>query len=153
MKIFNQRVVLILPLLLFLFPGASTLGQSPSLGLPSVQLSTGIHLIHAELADNDQTRARGLMFRERLAPNTGMVFVFEQKATHCMWMKNTLIPLSVAFIEDDGSIINIETMQPRDEKTMHCAKQPVRYALEMSAGWFDLRGIKAGLKVQGLPKR
>jgi hypothetical protein len=118
--------------------------------LPTVKLNFGIHLVTAELADNDASRMRGLMFRERLAPNNGMLFVFEARAVHCMWMRNTLIPLSVAFIDDDGSIVNIEDMQPKTEVS-HCAARPVRYALEMDKGWFAQRGLKAGAKMSGLP--
>jgi uncharacterized membrane protein (UPF0127 family) len=118
--------------------------------LPTVKLTFGIHLVTAELADNDASRMRGLMFRERLAPNHGMLFVFEARAVHCMWMRNTLIPLSVAFIDDDGSIVNIEDMQPKTE-TSHCAARPVRYALEMDKGWFAQRGLKAGARMAGLP--
>jgi uncharacterized membrane protein (UPF0127 family) len=118
--------------------------------LPTVKLNFGIHLVTAELADNDASRMRGLMFRERLAPNNGMLFVFEARAVHCMWMRNTLIPLSVAFIDDDGSIVNIEDMQPKTEIS-HCAARPVRYALEMDKGWFAQRGLKAGARISGLP--
>lgn len=131
--------------------GAIMLGvahaQSP---LPTTKLTAGIHLITAEVAANDPARARGLMFRERLAPNQGMLFVFDAKTVQCMWMRNTLIPLSVAFIEDDGSIVNIEDMQPKTE-TSHCAARPVRFALEMDQGWFAKRGIKAGTRLAGLP--
>lgn len=118
--------------------------------LPTTKLTAGIHLITAEVAANDPARARGLMFRERLEPNHGMLFLFDAKAIQCMWMRNTLIPLSVAFIEDDGSIVNIEDMQPKTESS-HCAKRPVRFALEMEQGWFSKRGIKPGAKLAGLP--
>lgn len=130
-------------------------GLAPAMGLaqqplPTVKLNFGIHLVTAELADNDASRMRGLMFRERLTPNHGMLFVFEARAVHCMWMRNTLIPLSVAFIDDDGSVVNIEDMQPKTEVS-HCASRPVRYALEMDKGWFAQRGLKAGAKMSGLP--
>jgi hypothetical protein len=118
--------------------------------LPTTKLTAGIHLITAEVAANDPARARGLMFRERLEPNHGMLFLFDTKTVQCMWMRNTLIPLSVAFIEDDGSIVNIEDMQPRTESS-HCAKRPVRFALEMEQSWFAKRGIKPGAKLAGLP--
>jgi hypothetical protein len=118
--------------------------------LPTTRLTAGIHLITAEVAANDPARARGLMFRERLEPNHGMLFLFDTKTVQCMWMRNTLIPLSVAFIEDDGSIVNIEDMQPKTESS-HCAKRPVRFALEMEQGWFTKRGIKPGAKLAGLP--
>jgi hypothetical protein len=80
-----------------------------------------------------------------------MVFVFEESAIHCMWMKNTLVPLSVAFIDQDGAIINIADMQPRSEQS-HCAAKPARYALEMNKGWFAQRGIRPGAKLRGLEK-
>jgi hypothetical protein len=117
--------------------------------LPTTQLNAGIHLITAEVAGDDASRMRGLMFRESLAPNHGMLFVFAEKGVQCMWMRNTPLPLSVAFIDDDGRIVNIADMQPRTEIS-HCAKQPVRYALEMSQGWFAQRGIKPGTTIGGL---
>lgn len=119
--------------------------------LPTVQLTAGIHLITAEVAATDPARTRGLMFRRSLPANHGMLFIFDRKAVQCMWMRNTLIPLSVAFIEDDGTIVNIEHMQPHDERTRHCATRPVRYALEMEQGWFDRKGIGAGSKIGRLP--
>jgi uncharacterized membrane protein (UPF0127 family) len=119
--------------------------------LPVVSLSAGVHLIHAEVADNDLSRSRGLMFRRSLEPNRGMFFVFENAAAHCMWMKNTLIPLSVAFLDDSGTITNIEDMQPETEDS-HCAKRPARYALEMEQGWFAQRGIRAGFRLRGIEK-
>jgi len=119
--------------------------------LPAVELAAGMHLIRAEVADGMSTRTTGLMHRKSLAPNAGMVFVFEENAAHCMWMKNTLIPLSVAFIDEAGAIINIADMQPHSEQS-HCAARPARYALEMNKGWFAQRGIKAGAKLRGLEK-
>ena len=119
--------------------------------MPVMRFTAGMHVIRAEVAANDQTRSRGLMFRESLEPNQGMLFVFDYPGQHCMWMKNTLIPLSVAFIEGDGSIANIADMKPKDETT-HCAQRPVPYALEMEKGWFASRGIKPGQKLGGLDK-
>lgn len=118
---------------------------------PVVQLSAGMHLIRAEVAADMATRSRGLMFRKSLAPNAGMVFVFDDASQHCMWMKNTLVALSVAFVDDAGAIINIEDMAPQTEDT-HCAKRPARYALEMERGWFASRGIKPGTKLGGIDK-
>lgn len=117
----------------------------------TVELTAGMHLIHAEVAADMSTRSRGLMFRKSLAPNAGMVFVFDDAAQHCMWMKNTYVPLSVAFLDDAGAIINIEDMAPQTEDT-HCAKKPARYALEMDRGWFASRGIKPGVKLGGIDK-
>jgi len=119
--------------------------------LPVVQLSAGMHLIRAEVAADMATRSRGLMFRKSLAQNAGLVFVFDEASQHCMWMKNTLIPLSVAFLDDNGTIINIENMAPQTEDT-HCAARPARYALEMDRGWFAARGIKPGTKLGGMEK-
>ena len=116
--------------------------------LPMVTLQAGIHLVKAEVADDGRKRAIGLMFRESLAPNHGMLFVFREKAGHCFWMRNTLIPLSIAFIEDDGTIVNIADMAPLSEAS-HCAARPVRFALEMAQGWFDKRGIGAGYRLTG----
>ena len=119
--------------------------------LASVELSAGMHLIRAEVADSMATRMQGLMHRKSLAQNAGMVFVFEEAAAHCMWMKNTLMPLSVAFLDDAGAIINIADMQPHSEQS-RCASRPARYALEMNKGWFAQRGIKPGVKLRGLEK-
>ena len=119
--------------------------------LPAIQLTAGMHIVRAEVANDFDTRGRGLMFRESLEPNHGMLFVFEDSAEQCMWMKNTLIALSVAFIAADGTIVNIADMKPRDETT-HCARRPVPFALEMARGWFAAHGIKAGQKLVGLEK-
>jgi uncharacterized membrane protein (UPF0127 family) len=108
-------------------------------------------LVQAELAATQETRARGLMFREKLGQNEGMVFRFPAPRQICMWMKNTLIPLSVAFIGADGRIINIEDMRPQTTDE-HCSQQVALYALEMRQGWFKQRNIKAGELVSGLPK-
>ncbi|MCY1519049.1 putative ACR [compost metagenome] len=127
---------------------AQQTGPQPQ--LRTTQLSAGIHIIRAEVADSDETRRNGLMFRRELPGNDGMLFVFEQPDVQCFWMRNTILPLSIAFIADDGTIVNIEDMAPQTEDP-HCAKKPVRYALEMVQGWFDQHGIKAGKKLDGLP--
>ncbi|HXE39725.1 MAG TPA: DUF192 domain-containing protein [Azonexus sp.] len=119
--------------------------------MPLMELSAGMHRIEAEVAANQQNRMLGLMNRKVMAPQRGMLFVFPQQNTHCMWMRNTLIPLSVAFLDEEGAIINIENMQPQTEDN-HCAKVPARYALEMNLGWFDQRGIKPGAKLKGIDK-
>ena len=134
-------------LLALLLAWSSGHAQQPS--LPAVQLGAGMHLIRAEIADRDETRSLGLMHRTSLPPNGGMLFVFDTSGVHCMWMKNTLLPLSVAFLDDDGAIVNIADMQPLSETT-HCAAQPARYALEMTQGWFAERGIRAGTRLRGL---
>ena len=117
--------------------------------LPVVQLKAGMHLIRAEVAADYSSRGRGLMHRKSLGPNAGMLFIFDGPATHCMWMKNTYIPLSVAFLDDQGEIINIADMQPHSEQS-HCAARPALYALEMAQGWFAQRGVKPGARLGGL---
>ena len=119
--------------------------------LPTIQLSAGMHLIKAEVAADFGSRMQGLMFRESLGPNAGMLFVFDEPGDQCMWMKNTLIPLSVAFLDAHGVITNIEDMRPQSEDT-HCARKPALFALEMSKGWFAQRGIRAGMKLGGLER-
>lgn len=118
--------------------------------LATTPLSIGIHAVQAEVAKADQTRQRGLMFRESMKPNEGMLFVFDAPDRQCFWMQNTLIPLTIAFIADDGTILNMADMQPQNT-TPHCSRGAVRYALEMNQGWFSERGIKDGNKVNGLP--
>jgi uncharacterized membrane protein (UPF0127 family) len=117
----------------------------------TIELGAGMHLIHAEVADSFSTRMQGLMHRTSLPPNGGMLFVFDEEAIHCMWMKNTLIPLSVAFVDAGGAIINIADMRPQTEQS-HCAARPARYALEMTQGWFAQRGLRAGTRLRGLVK-
>jgi uncharacterized membrane protein (UPF0127 family) len=119
--------------------------------LPLVELSAGIHRIEAEVAATPAQRMRGLMERASLPPQRGMLFVFDQEARHCMWMKNTWLALSVAFLDASGRIINIEEMEPQTEDN-HCAARPARYALEMNAGWFARRGLRAGDVIGGIDK-
>ena len=119
--------------------------------MPVMELTAGFHRIEAEVAANDQNRQVGLMNRRSMAQQRGMLFVFPQANTHCMWMRNTLLPLSVAFLDEEGNIINIEDMQPQTENN-HCARRPARYALEMNLGWFAQRGLKPGTRLNGIEK-
>ena len=119
--------------------------------MPVIEMTAGFHRIEAEVAATDQNRQLGLMNRKTMPTQHGMLFVFNHDNTHCMWMRNTWLPLSVAFIDASGTIINIEDMQPQTEDN-HCARRPARYALEMNLGWFAQRGIKAGMKLGGLDK-
>ena len=128
---------------------ASASAQQP--GLATTRLSAGIHVIQAEVASTTATRSQGLMRRKSMAQGAGMLFQFDESAGHCMWMKDTLIPLSVAFIDERGEIVNIADMQPLDE-TSHCASRPARYALEMNQGWFKKRGIVAGAVIKGVER-
>jgi len=118
---------------------------------PVTTLNLGIHLVQAEVALREEERAQGLMYREKMGVNEGMVFRFPESRLVCMWMKNTPLPLSVAFIDEADTIINIEDMQPQTQDA-HCAKKPARYALEMNQGWFKQKNLKPGTKVGGLPK-
>jgi uncharacterized membrane protein (UPF0127 family) len=131
---------------------ASVLAAAPAFAqqIPVVQLNAGMHLIRAEVAADYGTRMTGLMHRASMPSNAGMLFIFDEATTHCMWMKNTLIPLSVAFIDDNGAIINVEDMVPQTEDS-HCAHKAARYALEMNRGWFAARGIKPGSRIGGIP--
>jgi hypothetical protein len=118
--------------------------------LERITLHAGMHNIQAELARSALQTQTGLMFRREMAAHEGMLFVFDHLEPRCFWMKNTLLPLSIAFIADDGRIVNIADMQPRSEQP-HCAVQPVRFALEMNQGWFAKRGIQPGFKLKGAP--
>lgn len=118
--------------------------------LPAITLQAGMHLIRAELARTPAQRQTGLMFRRDLGPNDGMLFVFEEAGMQCFWMRNTPTPLDIAFIEDDGRIVNLDQMAPLSDDS-HCSKKPVRFVLEMNRGWFAKRGIQAGFKLGGAP--
>lgn len=114
-----------------------------------IALTAGMNVIRAEVASAPSQRAQGLMHRQSMGANDGMIFVFEQPAEVCMWMKNTPLPLSVAFIDDEGKIVNIEEMQPLTLES-HCSKKQARYALEMNGGWFQQKNVKPGVSIQGL---
>jgi uncharacterized membrane protein (UPF0127 family) len=124
--------------------------QNPQTALPRTALSAGMYRIDAQVASTSEQHATGLMFRTEMPPQEGMLFVFQQPTQQCFWMKNTLIPLAVAFVADDGTIVNLDEMK---EQTLnsHCSEKPVRYVLEMNAGWFSKKGLKAGSKLQGQP--
>lgn len=132
--------------LALLFSGACANPSQPTITLP---LQIGMYVVQAEVADSTESRARGLMFRTEMNANQGMLFIFDRLGVQCFWMKNTFIPLTAAFLDDQGKIINMADMTPETE-TSHCSKQPVRYVLEMNQGWFESRGIKAGQTVKGI---
>lgn len=132
--------------LLAAIASASAAAQQPP--LPTRALTAGVHLITAEVAADQSSREAGLMYRRGLEPNHGMLFVFDSPSKACMWMRNTLLPLSVAFMAADGRILNIEEMAPQTDQ-IHCAKADAVYALEMSKGWFAERGLKPGQTVIG----
>jgi uncharacterized protein len=118
--------------------------------LPVVRINAGIHNILAEVAETPDQHEVGLMFRKTMGTSEGMLFIFDEPAKQCFWMKNTLLPLSAAFIANDGTIVNIEDMKPLTLES-HCSAKPVRFVLEMNQGWFAKRGIKAGERLQGQP--
>ena len=120
-------------------------------GMPVVELTAGIHRIEAEVAATQENRMQGLMHRKAMAPQRGMLFVFDAEARHCMWMRNTYLPLAVAFLDAQGHILNVEEMQPQTENN-HCAAKPARFALEMNAGWFRARGLGPGMPIAGIER-
>jgi hypothetical protein len=126
---------------------AATAGSGP---LPRVELKAGAHAFDVEVVTTPPQRERGLKGRTRLAADAGMLFVFERPSRHCFWMKDTPLPLSIAFLADDGTVVNIADMRPHTAD-LHCAEAPVRYALEVRQGGFASRGIGPGVRVTGGP--
>lgn len=124
--------------------------QDAQMNLPRTRLSAGMHQIDAQVASTGEQRAIGLMNRREMPQHEGMLFVFETPSVQCFWMKNTLLPLTAAFIADDGTIVNLEDMKPQTLDS-HCSLKPVRYVLEMNQGWFTRKGLKAGAKLAGKP--
>ena len=122
--------------------------SGPQLQLPRTKLTAGMHMLDVQVAQTPEQRQIGLMFRKDMPQHEGMLFVFEQAATQCFWMRNTLIPLTAAFVADDGTIVNLADMKPQSDDS-HCSTKPVRYVLEMNVGWFAKRQIKAGYQLGG----
>lgn len=147
----KQRDLMVVLFVLFVsfFVSIHDAHAQANAALPIKKLSAGMHVIQAEVAATPQSRTTGLMYRQSLAPNHGMLFVFEQPNVQCFWMRNTLIPLSIAFLQDDGTIVNIADMKPQSDQS-HCSEKPVRLALEMEQGWFAARGMTPGKKILGL---
>jgi uncharacterized membrane protein (UPF0127 family) len=116
--------------------------------LPRVRLQAGMHLIDAQVAQTPQSQQIGLMHRRSMPSNEGMLFVFGQAQIQCFWMKNTLLPLTAAFVDEDGTIVNLADMKPQSTQS-HCSEKPVRFVLEMNQGWFAKRNIKKGFKLKG----
>lgn len=141
-----MKILRLATLLLGLASSAAALAQ-----MPRMELTAGFHRIEAEVAATQADRMQGLMQRRNLGPNQGMLFIFPQAQRHCMWMKNTVLPLSVAFLDEEGRILNIRDMQPQTENN-HCADAPARFALEMNQGWFAAKGIKPGMGIGGLQR-
>ena len=129
---------------------AGATAQGVPQNLPAITLQAGMYNIRAAVAQTPEQREVGLMFRREMAQHEGMLFVFDEATPQCFWMKNTLLPLAIAFIADDGTVVNTDEMKPLTLDS-HCSKQPVRFVLEMNRGWFTKRGIKAGSKIAGAP--
>ena len=130
--------------------GIASAEDSPQMQLQRIPLSIGIHQIDTQLAVTSEQREIGLMFRKDMPQNEGMLFIFENPSRLCFWMKNTLLPLTAAFVAYDGTIVNLENMKPQTTES-HCSAKPVRFVLEMNQGWFAKKGIKPGTKLSGRP--
>ncbi len=149
MKITTRLLSLVLAISLMAWMAAAN-AQQPQMNLPRITLQAGMYQIDTQVAQTPDQRSVGLMWRRDMPLHEGMLFVFEQPATHCFWMMNTLIPLTAAFVADDGAIVNLADMQPQTVNS-HCSERPVRFVLEMNQGWFAKRGLKAGARLVGAP--
>jgi len=136
-----MRVALLLSLLLFV---ASAQAQEP------LRLRIQGHELHAEYAQTVAQRERGLMGRRELAVDSGMLFRFDEVRRHCLWMKDTPLPLSAAFFDEAGLLVDVIDLEPFNTE-IRCSKRPARYALEMNQGWFDERGVELGARLAGIP--
>ena len=126
-----------------------TCNKAPESGLPIAPLTINGHQVLAEIAAQPATRTAGLMFRQQLAQDGGMLFLFPDNTPRAFWMKNTFIPLGIAFLDEKGDILNILEMPPQTEKNFF-SQGPAKFALEVNSGWFEKRGIKAGDVVSGV---
>ncbi len=136
-------------LLFSLLALCATAQDTPQTNLPRIKLQAGMFQIDTQVAQTPEQRSIGLMHRTEMPQHEGMLFVFEQPATQCFWMKNTLLPLTAAFVADDGTIVNLADMKPQTTDS-HCSTQPVRFVLEMHQGWFAKKGLKAGSRLRGV---
>lgn len=142
-----QRLAALL-LLSASFISAAHAQQPPQMDLPRTELSIGLYKIDVQVAQTEQQKQVGLMFRKNMPQAEGMIFIFDQPGVQCFWMHNTILPLTAAFVADDGRIVNLADMQPQTDDT-HCSTEPVRYVLEMNQGWFAKKNIKKGAKIGG----
>lgn len=143
-----QSLIPALAAAVLLVPTHASAQEVPQMNLQRTRLSAGMYVIDAQVALTPEQREIGLMMRKGMAQHEGMIFVFEQAGQQCFWMKNTLLPLTAAFVADDGTIVNMADMKPQTTDS-HCSARPVRYVLEMNKGWFAKKGIKAGSKLGG----
>lgn len=121
----------------------------PQMNLSRTTIRAGMHQIDAQVAATDLQRQTGLMWRKQMPTHEGMLFIFDEPAVQCFWMRNTLIPLQIAYLSDDGVVVNLIEMKPKDETSRNCSTKPVRYVLEMNKGWFTKRKIAAGAQLGG----
>jgi uncharacterized protein len=133
------------------FAGCNSAKTVDPFGLRTVNLVVGGVSLKAEVAEDEQSRATGLMFRDSLSEERGMLFIFDQPHQVSFWMKNTKIPLSIAFLENDQVISEEKSMRPYDETLIQSRSDKIRYAIEVNAGWFDRHRVKPGAKVDGIP--
>ena len=138
--------------LAFCWSGHAWAQETPQTQLQRITLSAGIHQMDIQVAMTPEQHQIGLMYRADMPQGEGMLFVFPNPSKQCFWMKNTLLPLTAAFIADDGTIVNLEDMKPQTTDS-HCSLKPVRYVLEMNQGWFGKKGLQPGFKLSGKPFR
>lgn len=150
MKLLTHLIAAVFTLVLAPLGAAQNSPGRAQTDLPRVALQASLHRIEAQVAQTPRQREIGLMYREKMPMNEGMLFVFEQPTVQCFWMRNTRIALTAAFVADDGTIVNLADMKPMSDDS-HCSKKPVRYVLEMNQGWFAAKGMKAGSKLTGPP--
>ena len=140
---------LFITLLMALSAATASAQDTPQTTLPRIKLQAGMYQLDVQVAQTPEQRSIGLMFRAEMPTHEGMLFVFEQPSVQCFWMKNTLLPLTAAFVADDGTIVNLEDMKPQTTDS-HCSTKPVRFVLEMNQGWFAKKGLKAGSRLAGV---
>ena len=140
---------LFLTLLVALSTATASAQDTPQTTLPRIKLQAGMYQMDVQVAQTPEQRSIGLMFRAEMPTHEGMLFVFEQPSSQCFWMKNTLLPLTAAFVADDGTIVNLADMKPQTTDS-HCSTKPVRFVLEMNQGWFAKKGLKAGSRLAGV---
>lgn len=138
-----QKVIRQTLLGLFLFFGLTHNLQSAEF----IEFRKGEHQLYAEVALTASQRSRGLMWRMEMADNMGMLFILEPQSRQCFWMRNTYLPLTIAFLNQDFKIMQLNDMTPLSEE-LHCAEQPAHFALEVNQGWFNERGITVGDRLE-----
>ena len=134
------------------FKAATPSAKLDENGFRTAQIQIGTETLDVELAENSEQQAKGLRFRQTLPENAGMLFVFPAPQRVSFWMKDASIPLSIAFIQANGKIVQIRPMQPYDETPVPSLSDAIAYALMVNQGWFERHGISAGTIIEGLPK-